>query len=536
MSNFLTAPEQLVDELVDFSQRSQALTRLETPGGGRILVRRDWSPERDEVAVLSGGGAGHEPAHAGYIGHGMLTGVIVGDLFASPSVGAIEAAIASVCTPRGCLLVVKNYTGDRLNFGLAAERSRARGLKVEVVLVGDDVSLPDNRQPRGLAGTVLIHRIAGYCASLGQDLAQVHQHASETAASLRTIGLSLGPAQMPGKKAADEQPALGLGIHNEAGAHAIRVESAQHAVDQVISALAPDQGPFHVMVNNLGSCSAQECMLLAKSTLDAFKPDQVASLIGPATFMSALGMHGFSITLLPAGPLMDEALKAPTDAPAWHKPTLIEPVETRPVAAVTPEDGDDISHDEATEAMLRAIASRLIDAQPQLDELDGYSGDGDAGTTFAAGARAVVKALDTATLPSSEWPAMAAKLARLLENSMGGSSGILLSLLLTTAASKGDDGETPARALLCGVAKMQEYGGAQLGDRTLLDALIPALEALANSGSLADAARAARDGAQQTADMSAQAGRAAYVPDKAQRGHIDPGAEAMALIFETLTA
>ena len=151
------------------------LARLESDPAIRVVVRRDLN--KNNVAVISGGGAGHEPAHVGFIGKGMLTAAVCGDLFASPSVDAVLTAIQAVTGEAGCLLIVKNYTGDRLNFGLAAEKARRLGYNVEMLIVGDDISLPDNKQPRGIAGTILVHKVAGYFAERGFNLATVLREA-----------------------------------------------------------------------------------------------------------------------------------------------------------------------------------------------------------------------------------------------------------------------------------------------------------------------------------------------------------------------
>ena len=147
------------------------LARLETDPAIRIVVRSEL--DKSKVAIISGGGAGHEPAHVGFVGKGMLTAAVCGDLFASPSVDAVLTAIQAVTGEAGCLLIVKNYTGDRLNFGLAAEKARRLGYKVEMVIVGDDISLPDNKQPRGIAGTILIHKVAGHFAEQGNCWTQL---------------------------------------------------------------------------------------------------------------------------------------------------------------------------------------------------------------------------------------------------------------------------------------------------------------------------------------------------------------------------
>ena len=159
MRHFINAPEDIVTDALDgliLSSRRGQLARLDGYPAIRVAVRVDRSSDR--VAVISGGGSGHEPAHAGFVGDGLLDAAVCGDVFASPSVDAVLAGILAVTGPAGCLLIVKNYTGDRLNFGLAAERARAMGLKVEMVVVGDDIALPGNPQPRGIAGTILVTR------------------------------------------------------------------------------------------------------------------------------------------------------------------------------------------------------------------------------------------------------------------------------------------------------------------------------------------------------------------------------------------
>jgi dihydroxyacetone kinase len=189
-----------------------------------VVVRADLPlPERRAVAVISGGGSGHEPAHAGYVGPGLLVAAIAGDVFTSPSVDAVLAGIRAAAGLAGAVLVVKNYTGDRLNFGLAAELARAQGIPVEIVVVADDVALrntvPRDRR-RGIAGTVLIHKVAGAAAAAGQGLAEVAAHARAAAGDLGTMGVALGACTVPavgrpGFELGATEMELGLGIHGE---------------------------------------------------------------------------------------------------------------------------------------------------------------------------------------------------------------------------------------------------------------------------------------------------------------------------------
>ncbi len=214
-ARFYNDPDETVEQMLEALARTRPL-RVSEPGSGvRAVVRADLDPQ--QVAVVSGGGSGHEPSHAGLVGDGLLSAAVCGAFFASPSVEEVLTVIREVTGPGGCLLVVKNYTGDRLNFGLAAERARTEGLEVEVVTVADDVALPENPQPRGLAGTVLVHKVAGHHARNGADLATVAAAARQVSADLLTLSLSLSSALLPGQDGERRSAELGLGIHNEAG-------------------------------------------------------------------------------------------------------------------------------------------------------------------------------------------------------------------------------------------------------------------------------------------------------------------------------
>src|SRR6184192_1536416 len=185
MKRFLNARETIVNEALDgllSSSGGKDLARLDGYPHIKVVVRKDW--DKRKVAVVSGGGAGHEPAHAGFVGAGMLAGAISGDIFASPSVDAVLACILAVTGDPGCLLVVKNYTGDRLNFGLAAEKAKQLGYKVEMVIVSDDIALPESTRPRGVAGTLFVHKVAGHFSEAGADLAAVKQAALDASESI----------------------------------------------------------------------------------------------------------------------------------------------------------------------------------------------------------------------------------------------------------------------------------------------------------------------------------------------------------------
>ncbi|MDR6674071.1 dihydroxyacetone kinase subunit DhaK [Xanthomonas sp. 1678] len=537
MDQFLTAPRAIVDDVLDAVAALQPLLRSDPASGARIVLQAERDPA--QVAVLSGGGAGHEPAHAGFVGPGMLSGAIAGDLFASPGVEAVLAAIRACADAPGVLLVIKNYTGDRLNFGLAAERARAEGIDVASVLVADDIALPDAAQPRGIAGTVLVHKYVGHLAREGVPLAELAQRGQAFADRLLSLGMALSSCTVPGQHTGRRAPELGLGIHNEPGTRKVQPASVEEALALVLDPLLEQadarygaDAPLLLMLNDLGGCSTQELGVLTRLALQRIGVARIALMTVPAALMTSMDMHGFSITLAPADADALAALQAPVQTLGWpgvrvpHAPAHFAPALLR---------SDAHRHgarDAQRGAALARVAQALIAAQAELDALDAQTGDGDAGSTFAAGARALQQALDEDALATGEAAPLAHGLAATIERSMGGSSGVLLSILFTTAATELEAGRGWVPALQAGVARMQHYGGAQPGDRTMLDALLPALEALVRGGSADDAARAARTGADATAQMDrARAGRSAAVPADALRGVVDPGADAVARAF-----
>ncbi|MDQ1117694.1 MULTISPECIES: dihydroxyacetone kinase subunit DhaK [Pseudoxanthomonas] len=540
MQQFLGAPRAIVADLLEATAQLMPLRMSAPDSGMRIVLQAE--PDAAKVAVLSGGGSGHEPAHAGFVGPGMLTGAIAGDLFASPGVEAVLAAIHACRQAPGVLLVIKNYTGDRLNFGLAAERARAEGIDVATVLVRDDIALPDAAQPRGLAGTVLVHKYVGHLAAQGVALAQIAERGQAFADRLLSLGMALSSATVPGQHQGKRSPELGLGIHNEPGARKVDPQSLQDALDLVLSPLleAADarlgaDAPLVVLLNDLGGCSTQELGSLANGVIARIGLERIAVMVRPAALMTSMDMHGFSITLGPADADVLEALRAPVETLAWPGVSTPRPVTyfepERPQSEHAPGSG----HRDARRAnALKQAAQTLLTAKEELDALDAKVGDGDAGSTFAQGAAAVLAALEADALSTGEQARLAQELAALIEHSMGGSSGVLLSIMLTAAAQALAESASWPEALERGIARMQETGGAHQGDRTMLDALIPAIAALREQpGDLPAAATAAREGAAATATMQkAQAGRSASVRAEALAGVVDPGAEAVACAFE----
>ncbi len=323
MAQFINARDALVTEAIDGLLRTGQgqLARLDGYPHIKVVVRSDW--DGSKVALVSGGGSGHEPAHAGFVGRGLLTAAVCGDVFASPSADAVLAGILAVTGDAGCLLIVKNYTGDRLNFGLAAERARELGRKVSMVVVDDDVALPGIAQPRGVAGTLFVHKIAGALAEGGADLDTVTAAANKVIADVVSIGMSLDTCTVPGaEKEARISPGkaeLGLGIHGEPGVEQVDFESARHAMELVVDRLASELGGGqHVaLLNNLGGTMPLEMSVLAEELCTSQIADRVSHLIGPAPLMTSLDMHGFSLSVLPVDDAQLEALRSPVGPIAW---------------------------------------------------------------------------------------------------------------------------------------------------------------------------------------------------------------------------
>ncbi len=515
MTQFFNAKDTIVTEAVDglLALSGGRLARLDGYPHIRVVVRADW--DRSRVALVSGGGSGHEPAHAGFVGPGMLAAAVCGDIFASPSVDAVLAGILAVTGPAGCLLIVKNYTGDRLNFGLAAERARAFGLKVSMVIVDDDISQPDLPQPRGLAGTLFVHKIAGALAEEGADLDRVTAAAHGIIAATRTIGMSLDTCTIPGSpkemRIAHGKAELGLGIHGEAGIEQVDYSDARTALAMVADKLGPlmDANLPHVAIlNNLGGASVLEMSVLANELARSSIADRLTHVIGPAAMMTSLGMHGFSLSVYPATPDDLLALNAPTPLSAWPGVSRLAAVKVvqlpdglRPIRPLPS------SHPQTRDFLTRCC-DILIASEADLNALDAKSGDGDTGSTLATAARAILAAMDR--LPLADQTQLYRAIGQELGQTVGGSSGVLLAIFFAAAGDAASGGLTMRNSLAAGLARLQEIGGAELGDRTMVDALQPAIAALGEG--LPTAAEAARRGADSTAGiLRARAGRASYL-------------------------
>lgn len=539
---FMNQRQDLVNDAIEgtlIGSPHANLARLDLGKDMRVVVRRDW--DRSQVALISGGGSGHEPAHVGFVGRGMLTAAVCGDVFASPSVDAVLHAIINVTGAAGCLLIVKNYTGDRLNFGLAAEKAKQLGYRVAMVTVRDDIALPDNPQPRGIAGTALVHKVAGYAADQGKSLEEVAALAQRAIDETASIGLAFSSCHVPGE-ARDERvkpgySELGMGIHGEPGAATIPTQNSREIVSELAGRLdkAKADGPLALLINNLGGFSALEMAVLAREVMQSSLAARVRLLAGPATLVSALDMKGFSLSVMRLDEALETALRAPVETSGWLPVISPGAITHLPAQTAEPQSAFAPSHNAEVAAWVTTVCQTLTGLERELNQLDAKVGDGDTGSTFAAGARAVLQACEAGQLPLNQPDRLLGVVGDTLSSVMGGSSGVLLSILFTAAGQRLAQGETLAQALNGGLERMQHYGGAQVGDRTMIDALHPAFAALSEGAGLAAAADAARKGADSTSRMaSARAGRASYLNADSLNGVKDPGAYAVEQVFAAL--
>ncbi|KAL1824785.1 putative 3,4-dihydroxy-2-butanone kinase [Daucus carota subsp. sativus] len=566
-------PEDVVTEFIEgLVETYPGLQYLDGFPEVKVVLRSDVSSKtNDKVAVISGGGSGHEPAHAGFVGEGMLTAAICGDVFASPPVDAILAGIRAVTGPMGCLLIVKNYTGDRLNFGLASEQAKSEGYKVEMVIVGDDCALPPPRGiagRRGLAGTILVHKVAGAAAASGLSLADVAAEAKHASEMVGTMGVALSVCTLPGQVASDRlgpgKMELGLGIHGEPGAAVTDVQPVDSLVSHVLNQILSQETNYLpikrgsrviLMINGMGATPVMELMIIAGKAIPKVQLEHGLAVdrVYTGSFMTSLDMAGFSVSIMKVDQAILQRLDAKTKAPHWpvgvdgnHPPAKI-PVPVPPSrSAITDET---LSRPQQLnqqgrilEAAIEAAASAVIDIKDNLNDWDSKSGDGDCGSTMCKGAVAILDDLKK-HYPLNDAAETINEIGSSIRRVMGGTSGIIYDIFCKAAYSnlkaRSESVITPlswADALESAIAAISKYGGASAGYRTMLDALIPAASVLKERLTAGDdpvdcfvlSSEAALSGAEDTKNMKAQAGRSSYVPAEILASVPDPGAMAAA--------
>jgi dihydroxyacetone kinase len=558
MKKLINRPEDAVEEMLQgVSVLHPGSVRLR---GYKAMLREDAEQVRDQqVAIISGGGSGHEPAHAGYVGSGMLSAAVAGEIFTSPSSDSVFAAIKAVAGRRGALLVVKNYTGDRLNFGVAAEMAKADGIPVKTVIVNDDVALKGTEQAtgaRGLAGTILIHKLVGAAASEGKSLADLAAIGNAAIQSLATMGLSFSAGTSPavGKPSfelGEDEMELGLGIHGEPGVKRTQLKSADELTETLLEEILKhgkfgDEKRVALMVNNLGATTEMELAIVAHHAVPLLAgKGYTVERIYAGTFLSSLDMAGISISVLGISDEWLRWLDAPTAAPAWPNVLRRSPgrLETRIAPGIGSKvsrsvgDGARTDADRRVKRTIEAACKALIDAEEELTEMDRVAGDGDLGASMRRAAVAVQNTIGS--LPLSNLSDLLKTLGHVFQREMGGTSGPLYGVLFLRCGNILENSRATGlarwvEAVDQGCKAISDLGGAKPGERTMLDALDPFVKFLEDARgelsreNLVAAVEAAERGAEATAHLKPRLGRSSYLGDRVL-GHPDPGAQAVAI-------
>ncbi len=530
---------------------------------------------KDKVALVIGGGSGHEPMFTGFCGAGLADGVACGNICASPNPDLVRAAGAAVDQGKGVLFVYGCYAGDNLNFDMGEELLQKEGVRTAHVRVWDDLaSAPRERvsDRRGIAGDVFVIKIAGAACEAGLELDEVVRITEKARDRLNTIGVATSPGTLPGNdrptfELADDEMEFGMGIHGEPGIERTKMQTAQEMVDRMYRELKEEMGlqagdEIAVLVNGLGSTPLLELNLVYFDLYQHLKEDGIRVYDSEIkTYCTSMEMGGFSISILK----LDEELKIYYDMPCYspyyakgsygagttdmemEEPEMEEAelfgeqeddqvVVVRSREGVLPElCGEDVRN------MLLYIADKIIAKKPYLTEIDSAIGDGDHGIGMAGGMRKVKKKLLAMQGETDVYKLFEAAGTEMLM-SMGGASGVIFGSLYLAGAkgTKAQDflkAEDLARMERRSLEAIQERGKAVKGDKTMVDALLPAVEALEKNKeetllqALQAAETAALQGVEDTKGYMAKFGRAKSLLERAV-GHQDAGATSVWLIFQ----
>ncbi|KAF3770943.1 dihydroxyacetone kinase [Cryphonectria parasitica EP155] len=577
--HFINDPTHLVNTALQSITLTNPSVALDATN--KVIYRRPSPSSSNDgkptVSIVSGGGSGHEPSFAGMVGQGLLSAAVAGTIFASPSAEQIRAAITSrVDHEAGVLVTVMNYTGDVLNFGVAVEKARAAGARVEMVVVGDDVGVGRAKAGkvgrRGIAGTVLVHKISGALAAQGYGLDDVARVARLVAANLVSVGASLEHVHVPGRVVskkdeqgalADDEVELGMGIHNEAGSGRERAELpglVGKMLRQLLDQEDKDRAFLNVnsnevvlLINNLGGLSVLELGGILTEVVQQLDKDYgvkpVRILCG--TYMTSLNGAGFSISLLNVvntdigGPSMIQLLDYPCEATGWAAPISKETWEEKNTAtregtasAEQKVDASGLEYDAAAATKaLKVGLEHVVAAEPDVTRFDSVVGDGDCGIGLKRGAQAVLDHLAKEHL-KGDAVIDVASIATIIEMAMDGTSGALYAIFLnalvhalSTLAPGQATNKTWAAALKKSCDALSKYTPARPGDRTLVDALYPFVDILGETGDVKQAAEASKAAAEGTKGMAASLGRTVYVGGEGFQQVPDPGAWGLACFF-----
>ncbi|WP_416322539.1 dihydroxyacetone kinase subunit DhaK [Mycoplasmopsis felis] len=326
MKKIINKTENIVKEMIQGIVKANK--KVKQYQDFNVIYNKDF--DKSKVALISGGGSGHEPSHMGFVGKGMLSGAIAGEVFTSPTPDQVEAAINALDSQKGTLLIIKNYTGDKLNFEIAQQLAQANGKNVETVLVDDDVAVENSTWTigrRGIAGTVFVHKIAGALADKGASLLEVKNIAEKVIKNVHSFGISLNSIYIPttGKKSftlGEKEIEFGLGIHGEPGVKREEIKPSKEIVKEMLDLILKDydynNSEVALMVNGLGGTPEMELFIATNDIHNYLESKNIkiySSHVG--NFMTSLEMQGMSISLLKLDNELKELLDFPTEVRNW---------------------------------------------------------------------------------------------------------------------------------------------------------------------------------------------------------------------------
>ncbi|MDG0032118.1 dihydroxyacetone kinase subunit DhaK [Priestia sp. Y58] len=576
MKKIINKPEDVVLEMC----KGMVLAHPELNLIEKYKVIKKDQINKSKVSIISGGGSGHEPAHAGYVGKGMLDAAVCGDVFASPSQIQIYQAIKETASDKGTLLVIKNYSGDMMNFKNAAYLAEEDGIQVDYVKVDDDIAVQDSLYTvgrRGVAGTVLVHKIAGAAAERGYDLPKVKEAAENAIANIKSIGFGLTSCTVPAKgtptfEIAEDEMEFGVGIHGEPGIRREKIISADELAERTVTSLLKEvgiedgKGEVAVLINGFGSTPLQELYLLNHSVIRELSRRNVTiarTFVG--NYMTAIDMAGASISIMKLDENLKSLLSEECDTPALKikgevpAVTYDEIIGTAEAPKVSYEVQTNKEYSVVTENrltlnniifMVDQMSECIIRNEIPFCELDSHAGDGDFGMSVAKGFKQL----------KAEWHEILENKSNDIGNFLeacsivimehcGGASGPIWGSAFR-AAGKNTESKTEltltefAEMVQASVKGIQATGersfgrGAVVGDKTLIDALVPYADTLTSSAvegeslkyALVKAAEAAVEGAKSTEQIVARMGRAGTVGERSL-GYPDAGAHGLGVIF-----
>ncbi|MFK4789713.1 dihydroxyacetone kinase family protein [Microbacterium sp. ZW T5_56] len=565
MTRLWNEPADFTDEMIDGFVAANERYVQRVSGG---VIRSTVIPD-GQVALVVGGGSGHYPAFGGLVGPGLAHGAAMGNLFASPSTQQVHAVARQAESGAGVLLSYGNYAGDVLNFDAAQERLRAEGIACESVVVTDDISSAspaERHRRRGIAGDLTVFRIAGAAAASGADLADVARVARHANDRTRSFGVAFSGCTLPGAPeplftVPAGRMAVGLGIHGEPGIDETDIPTADELAELLVSRLlreVPDDveivGARVVpILNGLGSLKYEEMFVVYRRVAQLLT-DAGVEIIDPhvGEYCTSFDMAGTSLTLFWLDDELAALWDAPVDAPAYRRGAVA--AQQRAAASTVEEAAAEVPEaDDASRAVadlvVRAVASIVATVDEHVGELgriDAIAGDGDHGIGMQRGSHAALAAAQAAQRAGAGAGTTLLRAADAWSDRAGGTSGALWGVILTAVSRALTDSGTPrAAAVAAGVAAgsrgVTDYGKAQIGDKTMVDALVPFAAELAaavdTGASLGTAwpraASVATAAAAATADLLPRMGRARPHAERSL-GTPDPGAHSLALIVTAI--